>query len=110
MLRKMNWLFTLIILSSVTASHGGWSRAAAQPTNYVLVWSDEFSTANGTLPDSSKWIMETGGGWSNHELESYTNRAPNAHVQNGNLVITAHKETYKGADGITRQPQDSGIV
>jgi beta-glucanase (GH16 family) len=47
--------------------------------------------------------METGGGWGNHELESYTNRARNAHVQNGNLVITAHKETYKGADGITRE-------
>jgi len=48
--------------------------------------------------------METGGGgWSNHELESYTNRAPNAHVQNGNLVITAKKEIYKGTDGITRQ-------
>ena len=104
MSRKMNWLFTLIILSSVTASHGGWSQAAAQPTNYVLVWSDEFSAPNGSLPDSSKWIMETGGGgWGNHELESYTNRARNARVQNGNLVITAHKETYKGADGITRQ-------
>jgi beta-glucanase (GH16 family) len=48
--------------------------------------------------------METGGsGWGNHELESYTNRARNAHLQNGNLVITAHKETYKGADGITRE-------
>jgi beta-glucanase (GH16 family) len=104
MSRKMNWLFTLILLSSVTASHGGSSQAAAQPTNYVLVWSDEFSAPNGTLPDSSKWIMETGGsGWGNHELESYTNRARNAHLQNGNLVITAHKETYKGADGITRE-------
>jgi beta-glucanase (GH16 family) len=103
MLRKMNWLFTLIILSSAAAL-GDLSPASAPQTNYVLVWSDEFSAANGSLPDSSKWIMETGGGgWGNHELESYTNRARNAHVQNGNLVITAHKETYKGADGITRE-------
>jgi beta-glucanase (GH16 family) len=48
--------------------------------------------------------METGGsGWGNNELESYTNRAQNAHVQDGNLVITAIKETYTGPDGITRQ-------
>jgi beta-glucanase (GH16 family) len=48
--------------------------------------------------------METGGGgWGNNELESYTNRAQNVHVQDGNLVISAKKESYKGADGIMRQ-------
>jgi beta-glucanase (GH16 family) len=48
--------------------------------------------------------METGGGgWGNNELETYTNRAQNAHIQDGNLVITANKETYTGPDGITRQ-------
>ena len=100
----LNWPFTLIILSSAAAFVGDLSPPSAPQTNYVLVWSDEFSAANGSLPDSSKWIMETGGGgWGNHELESYTNRAPNAHVQNGNLVITAKKEIYKGTDGITRQ-------
>jgi beta-glucanase (GH16 family) len=100
----LHWLFTLIILSSAAAFVGDLSPASAPQTNYVLVWSDEFGAANGSLPDPSKWIMETGGGgWGNHELESYTNRVQNAHVQNGNLVITAHKETYKGADGITRQ-------
>jgi beta-glucanase (GH16 family) len=47
--------------------------------------------------------METGGGgWGNNELESYTNRTQNAHVQDGNLVITAIQETYTGPDGITR--------
>jgi beta-glucanase (GH16 family) len=48
--------------------------------------------------------METGGnGWGNNELETYTNRTQNAHVQDGNLVITANKETFTGSDGITRQ-------
>ena len=104
MSRKMNWLFTLILFSSAVAPCRGSSPAKAQPTNYILVWSDEFSGANGSLPDSSKWIMETGGGgWGNHELESYTNRAQNVHVRKGKLVITAKKETYKGADGITRE-------
>ena len=48
--------------------------------------------------------METGGGgWGNNELETYTNRTQNAQVQDGNLVITANKETYTGTDGIARQ-------
>ncbi len=41
--------------------------------------------------------------WGNNELETYTNRTQNAHVQDGNLVITANKETFTGSDGITRQ-------
>jgi beta-glucanase (GH16 family) len=48
--------------------------------------------------------METGGnGWGNAELETYTNRQQNAHMQDGNLIITANSETYAGSDGITRQ-------
>ena len=85
---------------------GGTSQPAPPPPppSYTLTWSDEFTAANGSLPDSSKWVMETGGnGWGNNELESYTNRAQNAHVQDGNLVITAIKETYTGPDGIMRQ-------
>jgi beta-glucanase (GH16 family) len=102
--KASNWFFGLLILLSTALFCGRSPQASAQATNYVLVWSDEFSGANGSLPDSSKWIMETGGGgWGNHELETYTNRAQNAHVQNGNLIITANKETYKGTDGITRQ-------
>jgi beta-glucanase (GH16 family) len=99
-----NCLFGVLILLSTPVLCGGSSQTSAPQTNYVLAWSDEFNAANGSLPDSSKWVAETGGGgWGNHELESYTNRARNAHVQSGNLVITARKESYKGADGIARQ-------
>jgi beta-glucanase (GH16 family) len=69
----------------------------------TLVWSDEFSTPDGSSPDRTKWTYDLGGrGWGNHELETYTNRKENAHIEKGNLVITAQKETYTGADGITR--------
>ncbi len=99
-----NCLFVLLVLLSGAVFCGGSSEAWAQQANYALVWSDEFSAPNGSPPDSSKWIMETGGGgWGNNELESYTNRGQNVHVQDGNLVITASKETYKGVDGITRE-------
>jgi beta-glucanase (GH16 family) len=103
--RIFQFLLALTVLLSATLSCGGSSQPlVTPPPSYVLSWSDEFSAANGSSPDASKWIMETGGnGWGNNELESYTNRTQNAHVQDGNLVITAIQETYTGSDGITRQ-------
>ncbi|GET29846.1 family 16 glycosylhydrolase [Prolixibacter sp. SD074] len=62
-----------------------------------LVWSDEFNYTGS--PDPQNWSFETGaGGWGNNELQYYTNRLSNAEVKNGNLVITARKESYQGSD------------
>jgi beta-glucanase (GH16 family) len=70
---------------------------------YTLVWSDDFRGPDGTSPDSSKWTYDIGGnGWGNNELEYYTNRTQNAQIKSGNLVITAQKEIYTGADGVMR--------
>jgi beta-glucanase (GH16 family) len=70
---------------------------------WTLAWSDEFNSPDGSSPDSKKWTYDIGGkGWGNHELESYTNRRENARIEKGNLVITARKETYTAADGVTR--------
>src|SRR3979409_819983 len=102
--RALSWACGLIVLLSAAVCCGGSSQPATPPAGYVLTWGDEFNGTNGSSPDSSKWVMETGGnGWGNNELESYTNRTQNAHVQDGNLVITANKETFTGSDGITRQ-------
>lgn len=69
-----------------------------------LVWSDEFSSPNGSAPDKAKWTYDLGGnGWGNRELETYTSRLENAQIQNGNLVITARKEQFTGTDGIARE-------
>ena len=99
-------LFPLIVLILVLSWIGSEHSRAQQPTTppgYVLAWSDEFNGTDGSLPDPKKWIIETGGGgWGNNELETYTNRTQNVHIQNENLVITSIKETFKGADGITR--------
>jgi beta-glucanase (GH16 family) len=99
-------------LSAVTflfASSRGGGGAIAQPpvlppgSGFTLVWSDEFSSADGSPPDSTKWTYDLGGsGWGNQELESYTSRSQNVQIQNGNLVITAIQENYIGADGIAR--------
>ena len=59
-----------------------------------LVWSDEFNV-NG-LPDPQKWGYEEGM-VRNNEAQYYTkNRRENARVENGNLIITAIKEPFKG--------------
>jgi beta-glucanase (GH16 family) len=76
---------------------------AAEPSRGKLTWSDEFNGEAGSLPDPSKWSIETGGGgWGNRELESYTNRRENVQQRDGNLVITACKESFTGSDKVQR--------
>jgi beta-glucanase (GH16 family) len=82
---------------------GGATLQPPPPASYTLSWSDEFTGPDGSSPDSSKWAYDIGGnGWGNDELEYYTNRAQNVQLKGGNLVIAAQKETYTGADGVTR--------
>jgi beta-glucanase (GH16 family) len=51
-----------------------------------------------------KWTFEVGGnGFGNNELEYYTSRTQNARIEGGNLVITAQREHFTGADGVTRE-------
>lgn len=84
--------------------------ASAAPSRWKLAWGDEFNGANGSAPDAAKWAFETGGnGHGNHELETYTRRTANVQQRNGNLVITARRENFTGADGIAR-PYTSGRI
>jgi beta-glucanase (GH16 family) len=93
--------FTLILLLCASAVAQSSVTPASSP--WVLTWTDEFHGPNGSAPDSSKWVIETGGnGWGNRELEYYTARPANVYQQDGNLVIKALREKYTGPDGITR--------
>ncbi len=53
-----------------------------------LAWSDEFSDAN---LNTTWWNFEQGNinGWGNNELEVYTNKTENVHLDTGYLHITA---------------------
>jgi beta-glucanase (GH16 family) len=86
---------------SASATHDG-SRAAR--SGWTLVWQDEFDGARGAPVDPRKWRHEVGGrGWGNAELEYYTARAENASLDGeGHLAIRALRETYTGAEGVTR--------
>ena len=64
---------------------------------WTLSWADEFSQANGTKPDNTKWGYDIGGsGWGNNELQYYTDRSENARIENGQLVIEARAENFGG--------------
>ncbi|WP_234032171.1 glycoside hydrolase family 16 protein [Parerythrobacter jejuensis] len=61
---------------------------------WELAWSDEF---DGTAIDRAKWDFDIdcwGGG--NNEQQCYTDRAENASIVDGKLVITARKEDFTG--------------
>ncbi len=65
---------------------------APTPAPGDLVWSDEFDYAG--LPDPSKWTFEEGF-VRNRETQYYTDRrTQNARVEDGMLVIEAHRERF----------------
>ena len=105
--RRVTYL-AAVMVSGLVACGAGISDGSVQISTdsthlWQLAWSDEFNGTNGSAPDPAKWTYDVGGGgWGNQELETYTSRPVNAHVQDGNLVITAQLETFTGTDGITR--------
>jgi len=63
---------------------------------WKLLWSDEFDTPG--LPDPQKWDYEVGF-VRNREKQYYTRaHRENARVEDGMLVIEAHKEPYENAE------------
>jgi beta-glucanase (GH16 family) len=95
-------LFFPIAIAGNSGAPGPQKMASASKSR-TLIWSDEFNGPDESLPDPGKWIVVNGGsGYGNNELEYYTNRLANIHLEKGNLVITARRETYAGADGVSR--------
>ncbi len=65
----------------------------------TLVWEEHF---NDSIHPKT-WTYDIGDGcakgicgWGNSEMEYYTDRKVNARVENGNLVIEAHREAFQG--------------
>jgi beta-glucanase (GH16 family) len=78
-----------LILAIPLLGHAGWQ----------LTWSDEFTQADGTSPDPTKWGFDVGtgsGGWGNNQQEYDTGRTNNARIQGGQLVIEAKQENFGG--------------
>ncbi|MDN3658128.1 hypothetical protein QWZ08_20925 [Ferruginibacter paludis] len=90
---QQNATLAPVSLSNVTVSATGtcdyvFNETAVTAAGYTKVFEDNFDT------DLTKWNVWTGGAY-NNELQYY--QAANLQLQNGNLVITAKKETVTGA-------------
>ena len=92
---ELNIRFEASVASPVLSAlvvRSGIARAAA----WKLVWNDEFDYEG--RPDPDKWDIDI---WPpkkvNDEDQAYTARAKNLRVEDGVLVIEAHKEDYEGA-------------
>ncbi len=62
---------------------------------YSLIWSDEFNYTG--KPDSTKWTYDLGF-IANQERQYYTSSLKNARVEEGHLIIEAHKEKIANKD------------
>lgn len=98
-------LYKALILISLAASMacgGPESTTSDIQPEYELVWSDEFKGDSLQSPDSNKWTFDIGrgdNGWGNGELQYYTNRQQNAHLDGkGHLVIRALRQKYENAE------------
>ncbi len=73
--------------AAIDATREGWN----------LVWRDEFLDSE---IRTDRWNFEVNGqGGGNNESQYYTDRATNARIENGALIIEAHQEQYTGSDG-----------
>jgi beta-glucanase (GH16 family) len=71
-------------------------RPSSDPREWKLVWSDEFDYQG--VPDPAKWNVDV---WPakkvNGEDQAYTARLRNVRVENGHLVLEAHREQWENA-------------
>jgi len=81
--------------------------------SWTLTWSDDFEGIAGSSPDKLKWTYDIGtgnNGWGNSELEYYTNRTSNVQLNGeGQLVITARKESYSGSGYTSARIKTQGL-
>lgn len=87
----------LFLIIGLALSIGLSSCKKPQP---IMIWSDEFNYTG--TPDTTKWNYDLGDGcpnvcgWGNNELQYYTMDLKNVRVENGLLLIEAHKDSLGG--------------
>ncbi len=80
-------------------------------SNWKMIWNDEFDKDG--LPNQDNWGYDMADGcphvcgWGNNELQYYTKDENNARVEDGHLIIEAHKsavggKNYSSARVVTR--------
>ena len=94
---KMEPILSAVVVRAKPAAPDGWQ----------LVWQDEFDYEGS--PDPGKWNIEE---WParkvNDEDQTYTSRLKNVRVEEGHLVIEAHKEDFNDAEYTSGRIQSQG--
>lgn len=102
-------LFLLIIITGPSCDNA----LDPEVPSYQLVWQDEFDGPQGQSPDQTKWDFDIGtgeNGWGNQELQYYTDRSENISLDgNGNLVITARRESFGGQPFTSARIKTQGL-
>lgn len=89
-----------VALLAVLGSLSSVQAQVPQPPGWTLAFADDFNGAAGEQPSASHWIFDLGRGypgggegWGTHEVESYTARPENIHMDGrGNLRIIALRD------------------
>ncbi|WP_199898034.1 glycoside hydrolase family 16 protein [Marinilabilia salmonicolor] len=90
-------LITSVLMFSSCTNNNEWE----------LAWADEFNYKG--LPDSTKWMYEYGPPYKNREKQFYEKEnLKYSRVENGHLIIEAHKEKREGADYVSASLRTSG--
>lgn len=96
-LLRISFLSAVVLLTSTAVRAAGPtpSRSFSDWSEHpVMVWSDEF---DGDSLNRDVWNVEFNGtGCGNHELQYYIDSPRNVAVRDGNLVLTARRESYDG--------------
>ena len=85
-----------LVFSCLSACDTTQSPMTPAPASGTLVWQDEFDSPG--LPHPGRWDYEVGL-IRNNERQYYTRDRPaNARVEDGTLIVEAHRERHQGAD------------
>jgi len=92
-------LLMMLLVISLAATGWGGRCSDTAPESIGLVWEDEFEGPAGQSPSESRWRFDIGTGWGNAQLEWDTDQPDNVSLDgNGNLAITAIKESFEGCE------------
>lgn len=106
--------FVLILLTTALYISACGTESSSDSNGWELVWSDEFEGEAGESPNPSYWTYDIGrgnNGWGNQEFQYYTDRPENVSLDGeGNLVITALRESFEGAEFTSARIKTENLV
>lgn len=90
--KRCSIIFVLLCLLFGAERHFCLPNVSNATPNWRLVWNEEF---DGPSINKTRWSYQVTCQPKNQELQCYTDRAENAYIEHGKLIIHVKPETYK---------------